>query len=515
MATVTFRFGNQSAYDALKSTGYDSNSLYFIEDTQRLYKGDKLMSEQVIFINKVPEFQDAVADRIYVVKSEDSVSFWVKGDTKMVQAAGGTVSPGSITDVDVFSSDVLTKSTDEPLTNSDEKIPTEGAVKKAIESAVSEVTSTSLGLDDAFIDVKAAAAPEGQTGTVLTFSTKGGTEKKVTIADLFLTDASYDSVSHELTLKVGKDGKEVKVNLEELIPEVVDSTQVKMNYGEPGVLTATVKVGNINAGDKISLTDGDGNIKADTVQAMFEAILSKDVNPTTTQPSASVTLTGAGEKEVGTSFTPSYSATLNPGSYNVEGQGAQATNVTATTYSITDTSEHSASTAKGSFQAFTVSDNTNYQVSATISYGDGAVPKTFLGKPYPDGQIKAGSKSASSSKVTGYRNCWWGFKSSINKFASPETIKATDVKALGNSNKTKPTSFKPTGNWIQLFFAVPKTQASSLSIVGTDSPLPQTVSGPFTVSIGGVGDYSPIDYNVFYVNNAEEAKPDTYKLTWK
>ena len=90
MATVTFRFGNQSTYDALKETGYDSNSLYFIEDTQRLYKGSILISEQVIFTETVPEFGSAIKDRIYAVTQDNTTRLYVKGATEMTEIGGAS-----------------------------------------------------------------------------------------------------------------------------------------------------------------------------------------------------------------------------------------------------------------------------------------------------------------------------------------------------------------------------------------------------------------------------------------
>ena len=523
MAQVLFKFGTPEAYAGLGT--YEDNALYFIQPEAGategvLYKGSVRYSpeKQVEFVAESPASPEE--GKIYVVNDGSSITIVTRGsDGTPETIGGGTVQDGAITDIGAFDESVLVTSTgltSGQLPDNDTTIPTSGAVKDAIETAVSEITSTSLGLDGAFVNVQASPAPEGSTGTVLTFTPKSGEPKTVTIADLFLSAASYSNETHILTLTVGSGSSPstVEVNLEDLVPEAVDSTQVAMNYGDVGYLTATVDVGNIKAGDKISLTDGAGNVNADTVQAMFAAILSKDKNPTTTQPSASVTLTGAGEKEVGTQFTPSYSANLNPGSYNVEGQGTQATGVTATTYAITDTNSGSADTQTGSFTAFTVEDDTDYYVSATISYGDGNIPKTFLGNNYPEGQIKAGSKSATSSHVKGFRNCWWGFKSASNLIADPTSITSAQIKALGTSNKNKPNSYKPTGNWQQMFFAVPATQAKSLSMVGTDSPLPQTVQGPVSVQVGGVGDHSPIAYNVFYVSNATEQSADTFKLTW-
>ena len=65
-----------------------------------------------------------------------------------------------------------------------------------------------------------------------------------------------------------------------------------------------------------------------------------------------------------------------------------------------------------------------------------------------------------------------------------------------------------------MFFAVPKAQAASLSIQASTG-LPQQVKGPVIVKVGGVDDYNPVDYNLFYVSNGiAEAGSETYTLTW-
>lgn len=77
-------------------------------------------------------------------------------------------------------------------------------------------------------------------------------------------------------------------------------------------LTYTAAIGALGAP-----SGGSGTIsaKGKNVYEVLAGIMAKEQNPTTTQPSVTVTLTGAGEKEVGTEFTPAYSATLKAGSY--------------------------------------------------------------------------------------------------------------------------------------------------------------------------------------------------------
>lgn len=498
MARVLFKYGNYAAYSASTK---DENVIYFISDTQQIYKGSTLYadvtSNTVKFATEVPTVETAKDGVLYVVTTADGVSIYTKSGSTIEQIGGGTVKDGAITNIGAFDDSVLVKSGQSLVDSDDTKIPTAGAVKNAIADAVAEYNG-------AFVDVSASRASDN-SGTVLTFTPKEGVAKEITIADLFLTSASYDSDTHILSFTVRGSDTPVTVDLTDLVPQAVNASQVALARS----ITATIDVGNIKKGDKIELAT------VTDVQKLFEKILSEDSNPTTTQPSVSVTLTGAGAKEVGTSFTPSYTVTLNPGSYSNNAEGAQATGVTATSYSVSDTDSHTATTSSGSFAEFTIGDSTNYSVSATVKYGDGNIPTTFLGESYPAGQIKAGSKSGTSSKVTGYRNCFWGYKTSDNLIGDPTTITSAQIKALGNTNRNKPSSLAAT-NMQQMFFAVPASQASSLSIVGTNSPLPQTVEGPITVQVGGVNDYSPIAYNVFYVSNAAPASgSETYKLTWK
>ncbi len=506
MPKVIFSRGTSSAFAGAVSK--DANTLYFITDTKQIYMGDQLLADttklNVEFVGVKPEFDSAETNKLYVVVSEDTAGLYVKGTSSMVQVGGGEateIADGIIT-INKFAPGTIATTLDDP---NDQTIPTTKAVSDAIAAAVDGIDLTPY--DAAYVNVEAKAA-EGTSGTILTFTTKGGSTKDITIADLFLTAASYDNGTHILTLTVGED-QTVEVNLEELVPQAVNTSQVAMADEIIVNVAGQDGIGNFKNGSKV-----DPSEIAD-LQTFLVKLMSQDTNPQVTQPSASINLTGAGAKEVGTKYTPKYSANLNPGSYSDNKDGAQPTGVTATTWAVTDTNSGSADTQTGAFSEFTVEDSTNYKVSVTVSYGDGNIPTTYLGTPYPDGQIKAGSKTASSSAVTGFRNCWWGFKGASNLIADPGAITKDEIKALGNSNRNKPTSLTAT-DMQQMFFAIPEGQATSLSIVGTNSPLPQTVQGPVTVQVGGVDDYSPINYSVFYVSNAAPASgSETYKLTWK
>lgn len=240
----------------------------------------------------------------------------------------------------------------------------------------------------------------------------------------------------------------------------------------------------------------------------LESAFSEEQNPNITQPSASITLTGAGAKEVGTNFTPSYSVGFNAGSYTY----GPATGVTVTSYNVTDTNSGSSTTATGSFTQFTVDEGTNYKVSAVVSYSDGAIPLTNLGNPYEAGQIKAGSKTVNSSAVTGYRGWFCGYYNGSQALPDATQITSAQIRAFGVRQGSFVTSMS-TNQMQQMFFAAPQGLVTSVKVANSVNGAPQTVSKT-TVSVEGANGFEAIPYDVFYVSNAvAESGASTFTIT--
>lgn len=270
-------------------------------------------------------------------------------------------------------------------------------------------------------------------------------------------------------------------------------------------ITANIGVQTIDAsGSKTIATKGKN------VQQVFDMIVAEEKNPSITQPSASITLTGAGAKEVGTEFTPSFSASLNPGKY----QYGPETGITATTYAVSDTNSNSAETASGSFEKFTVADNTNYKVNVTISYGDGAIPKTNLGNNYVDGQIKGGNKTASSSTVTGYR-AWFNYVGT-----NTEAVDGAWIRTNGtNKNASGFNSFSLSiaDGTKRVVVAIPKAKNMKLKSVIDVDGMGLDVKGNFiqsTAQVEGLNAYTAADYDVWVFTNANGVSKTTYNFTF-
>lgn len=270
-------------------------------------------------------------------------------------------------------------------------------------------------------------------------------------------------------------------------------------------ITANIGVQTIDTSGSKTLST-----KGKNVQQVFDMIVAQEKNPSITQPSASISLSGAGAKEVGTEFTPSFNASLKPGSY----QYGPATGVVATTYAISDTNSNSAETASGSFEKFTVTDNTNYKVNVTISYGDGAIPVTNLGNEYAAGQIRGGNKTASSSTVTGYRS-WFNYVGT-----NVESVDGTWIRTnCTNKNASGYASFSlsiPAGTK-RVVVAIPASKNQTLKSVIDVDGMGLDVKGNFvqsTAQVEGLNAYAAAEYDVWVFTNTNGVSKTTYNFTF-
>ncbi len=148
-------------------------------------------------------------------------------------------------------------------------------------------------------------------------------------------------------------------------------------------LITTTEIGNI------TLTDGKAVIATagKNLKEVFETIFVKEENPTIVDPYIILTCKEAKAYEVGTVIKPTYSASLNSGTYSF----GPATGVTVTGWSIVDSNGNGSVNNSGEFVDFIVKDNIDYSITATAMYSNGNIPLTNLGNKYPEGAIKAGS----------------------------------------------------------------------------------------------------------------------------
>lgn len=264
----------------------------------------------------------------------------------------------------------------------------------------------------------------------------------------------------------------------------------------PDGLKTTYEVGKVKLNNGIAeLVSPGGNLTD-----FFDAFMD-EVNPSTTQPSVSLTFSQAKSYEVGTKVTPSYSATFDAGKYTY----GPDTGVTVTSWEIEDTAGNKSTSASGSFPQLQVIDDISYKITAKVNHTEGAIPKTNIGNDYPDGKIASGVKSTTSSAITGYRNSFYGTLTAKSDITSDivRGLSGKSGKTLSNGNSFTVTI--PVGA-LRVVIAYPATLRDVTSIKDVNGMNAEISSGfsKQIVSVEGANSYKVIEYKVYVMDFANE-----------
>lgn len=283
--------------------------------------------------------------------------------------------------------------------------------------------------------------------------------------------------------------------------------------------------GNYNASNvyfdsNFILTEAFGHYKPDSsgsvevpasgvsVAGLIDDAYSKENNPTTTQPSASVKITaGSGTFEIGTKKNITYSASLNKGSYSY---GPSDTGVTATQYTATFDGKTS-NGQTGTFENI-VAEGTK-TLSIAITYSDGVIPKTNKGNPYADGQIKAGSKTATArDTLVGVRHMFYGaltedtaLTSGVIRGLKHEAAAKKTITTFGAGSGAKKVVIACPAGYNVTKVLMP----SAMNADATASFVKQSA----TVNVEGAEGYTAVAYNVWVYQPASIDSTETYAVT--
>ena len=270
-------------------------------------------------------------------------------------------------------------------------------------------------------------------------------------------------------------------------------------------LTYTVGIGTLAKPSSSATFNAAGK----SVEEVLKKLMAEEVNPSTTQPSATLSSDNIGAKEVGTNIAIKYNISTDPGSYTY----GPATGVTFSNYQATFNGE-TLTGASGTFPNVQVTDTMNLSISGSVSYSDGAIPKTNLGNAYEDGQIKAATKSLSKGTLTGYRNWFYGYKAG-GATIDVANLTSANIRALTPQNGGFPGTIS-TNKMQQMFFAIPKGKKTDVSVANNVNGAPCTVTKVTDIMVEGANGYTAIAYDVWYVNNAApDGGSNTYKITVK
>lgn len=172
-----------------------------------------------------------------------------------------------------------------------------------------------------------------------------------------------------------------------------DATKLK------AVLNSSQNVGGVKSGDSFAAgTD---------FESLFRAILDPVLNPTFTNPSAALSVTGTTLLESGASASRTFSCSFNRGSispaYGTSGYRAGA----ATSYTLNGGTAQSGHTWTETITSAT----TNYY--ATVNYAAGEQPKNSIGQDY-DSPLAAGSVNTNTIKFEFVDALWANTVSIVN-----------------------------------------------------------------------------------------------------
>lgn len=250
-----------------------------------------------------------------------------------------------------------------------------------------------------------------------------------------------------------------------------------------------------------------------SVKDVLASILAKEEQPTMTAPTVTVNAALNKAYEVGTKVSPTYTASLDPGSYTY----GPATGITAKSWEVTNSAtSEKLTTATGTFAEITVGDSTNYTITAKATYEDGAMPKTNMGNDAPTKQIKAGSASATTSaSVTGYRNLFYGV-------VTTEALTSDIIRGLtkgGKYNSAKTIEVNVTAdNGVGIVVAYPNdVPRAGISKVLLTTSMNADITADYktvaAVDVEGDNGYTAKSYKVYLYKPAQLTAGQIHKIT--
>ena len=252
------------------------------------------------------------------------------------------------------------------------------------------------------------------------------------------------------------------------------------------------------------------NAKGKNVEQVLSSLMAQEANPSKSNPAVSFSAqSGFGTFEIGTKKNLTYTAALSAGSYTY----GPATGIAAQTWEVSCTGvTEKKTTATGSFENV-VAEATAKKITAKATYGEGSIPVTNLGNPYPDGKITAGSASKDSNILQGVRYMFWG------PMTSDAELNSANIRALAHKQAQGAGTLDTFGAGAgakKVIVAVPAGRKITKVIM--PSALNADVTALFvkqsaTVNVEGANGYTAVPYNIYVYQPASIDAGETYTVT--
>lgn len=249
--------------------------------------------------------------------------------------------------------------------------------------------------------------------------------------------------------------------------------------------------------------------KGKSVEYVLSKLMAQEADPSKTNPSVSFSSQGGfGTFEIGTKKNLTYTAALSAGSYTY----GPATGITAQSWNVKCTGIDEAKiTATGTFENV-IAEATPKKITATATYGEGSIPVTNLGNPYPTGKITAGSASKDSDSLVGVRHMFYG----VVKSADFE-LNSANIRSLKHETAAKKTigTFTAGEGAVKVIVACPAghnvTKVTLPSAMGADATA-DFVKQAGTVAVEGAEGYTSAPYTVWVFEPASIPSTQSYSI---
>lgn len=251
------------------------------------------------------------------------------------------------------------------------------------------------------------------------------------------------------------------------------------------------------------------NVKGKSVEQVLSSLMAQEANPSKSNPAVSFSAQGGfGTFEIGTKKNLTYTAALSAGGYTY----GPETGIAAQTWNVKCTGiEEAKTTATGIFEDV-VAESTPKKITATATYGEGSIPVTNLGNPYPAGKITAGSASKDSDSLVGVRHMFYG----VVKSADFE-LNSANIRSLKHETAAKKTigTFTAGEGAVKVIVACPAgrnvTKVTLPSAMGADATA-DFVKQTSTVAVEGAEGYTSAPYTVWVFEPASIPSTQSYSI---
>lgn len=249
--------------------------------------------------------------------------------------------------------------------------------------------------------------------------------------------------------------------------------------------------------------------KGKNVEQVLSSLMAQEVDPSKSNPAVSFSAQGGfGTFEIGTKKNLTYTAILSAGGYTY----GPPTGITAQSWSVKCTGiDEAKTTATGTFENV-VAEATPKKITATATYGEGSIPVTNLGNPYPAGKITAGSASKDSDSLVGVRHMFYG----VVKSADFE-LNSANIRSLKHETAAKKTisTFTAGEGAVKVIVACPAgrnvTKVTLPSAMGADATA-DFVKQAGTVAVEGAESYTSAPYTVWVFEPAAIPSTQSYSI---